>query len=350
MKRLMAIACIILCCALAGCDGGKTAGSQNSAETGSVTSNPLEAAIGEASADFVDTAQKLLEEQEAMFAEVGDDYESYTVHKDTVQAWYDLAISESESLAERVRDYGRAYYQLVVDNVDITEDRNWERATEDFYDAVYDDAYDDYYDTIYEDAFENMYDTYYDGVIADAYDMLPYDEWFDAHSEAYDMWFDAKSAVYEAIFDGRSDVYDDYFDVRSAFYGNDFDVEGVFAPVEIVDKTDATGEQLASSADEASSSQQGSAESVDASGVSPEFKTAMDEYEAFFSEYVEFMQEYNDDPDSADLMSRYPDMLTQYTETMASFNEIDTSNLSTEDYAYYAEVSGRIMQMTSDLI
>lgn len=349
MKRLMVVAGIMLCCALVGCDSGRTTGDQNPTATVSTTGNPLEAAIEEVTADFTNTAQKLLDEQEALFAEIGDDYESYTAHKDAVQAWYDLAANESEALAERVRIYGRAYYQLVVDNVDVTEDRNWKRATEDFYDAVYDDAYDDYYDTIYEDAFENMYDAYYDGSLADAYDVLPYDEWSDVRSEAYDMWSDARSAVYEAISDGRSDVYGDYTDVYSAFYDNDFDVEGIFAPVEIIDKADVA-EQPAPDADSTSSDQQNAAQSVDVSGVTPEFKAAMDEYEAFFGEYVAFMQAYNADPDSADLMSRYPDMLTQYTETMASFNEVDTSSLSTEDYAYYAEVSGRILQMTSELV
>ena len=85
------------------------------------------------------------------------------------------------------------------------------------------------------------------------------------------------------------------------------------------------------------------ADAPDASQVSAELKTAMDEYEAFFDECIAFMKAYQADSSSADLLAQYPDMMTQDADTMAAMNEIDSESLSTADYAYYAEVSARIM-------
>ena len=234
MKRFWMVAVTgVLAIALAGCNGGGTS-AKGEKDTATPTSDsPLEAIILEAQADFADTSQKILDEQQKMFSEVGDTYDGYVENVDKVQVWYDLAVSETEALGERAVAYGREYYQAVVDNVDVTDNRAWERATEDFYDAIYDDAFDDYYDAVYDDAFDDVYDQYYDGIISDAYDVTPYDEWSDVSSDAYDAYSDAHSDVYDAYSDAHSDVYDDYSDVRSAFYNNDFDVEEIFAPVDL---------------------------------------------------------------------------------------------------------------------
>lgn len=304
--------------------------------------NPLESVIAKAQSDFSDTAQKLLDEQQKMFGEVGDTYEGYLQNVDKVQAWYDLAVEETRQLGARAVEYGREYYQAVVDNVDVTDDRDVERATEDFYDAVYEDAYEDYYDAIYEDAFDNSYDTFYDGVLQDAYDTTPYDEWSDVHSDAYEALSDARSDVYDAISDGRSDVYSDYTDVRSAFYNNDFDVQALFAPVELIDNTQSE-EAGGQTEEESAVPTEESADSSDASAsVSPDFKATMDSYEAFFDEYVEFMSAYQADPTSTDLIAKSADMMTQYADTMSAMNSIDQDGLSSADYAYYAEVTARI--------
>ena len=349
MKRTLAILVSAgIALSLAAC-GGKAPQTNGASETqaagteSQTAANPLESVISKAQADFSDTAQKLLDEQQKMFGEVGDTYEGYLQNIDKVQAWYDLAVDETEQLGARAVEYGREYYQAVVDNVDVTDDRDVERATEDFYDAIYEDAYEDYYDAIYEDAFDNSYDTFYDGVLQDAYDTTPYDEWFDVHSDAYEALSDARSDVYDAISDGRSDIYSDYTDVRSAFYNNDFDVQALFAPVEIVDNTQS-GEASEQTEEDTIAPADGSADSGDAAAsVSPDFKATMDSYEAFFDEYVEFMNAYQADPTSTDLIAKSANMMTQYADTMSAMNSIDQDGLSSADYAYYAEVTARIV-------
>lgn len=347
-KAIVLAGACALALTLAGCGGTvpQTSGASAASQRVAVSDNPLEASLEKAQADCSDTSQKILDEQQKMFSEVGTTLDEYLANVDKVQAWYDLAVSESEALAERLVGYGREYYQLVVDNVDVTDDRELDKATEDFYDAVYEDALDDYYDTVYEDAFEEAYDAYYDGIISDAYDTVPYEDYFDARSDAYDMWFDARSDVYDAWFDARSDLYSDYSDVRSAFYQNDFDVEGVFAPVEVNPSSDADGEAPAPSEDAGATD---SDDGADTSGVSPDFKSAMDGYEAFFDEYAEFMKAYQANPSSPDLLFQYPDIMARYADVMSALDGIDEDGLSAADYTYYVEVNGRIATKLAEI-
>lgn len=353
MKRAIGVLCAAALALALGACGGGAASQQSSGEPSkeAVPANSLEELIQQAQTDFSDTSQKLLDEQEKLFSEAGDTYEDYLENVDAIQAWYDLAVSETEALGGRAIKYGRDYYQLVVDNVDVTDDRELDRATEEFYDAIYEDAFEDYYDAIYEDAFDEMYDTYYDGIIDDAYDTTPYDEWSDAHGDAYDSWSDAHSDVYDAWSDSRSDVYSDYSDVRSAFYSNDFDVEGIFAPVQVKDEADKNepSEAEVDDTDVVAESDGAVEEESDTSAVDPDFKAMMDEYEAFFDEYVEFMQAYSENPTSAELMGQYSDLMSQYAETMNSMAEIDTSSLSPADSAYYLEVTSRIYEKVGEI-
>lgn len=353
MKRAIGVLCAAALALTLGACGGGAAPQQSSGEPSeeAVPANSLEELIQQAQTDFSDTSQKLLDEQEKLFSEVGDTYEDYLENVDAIQAWYDLAVSETEALGGRAIEYGRDYYQLVVDNVDVADDRELDKATEEFYDAIYEDAFEDYYDAIYEDAFDEMYDTYYDGIIDDAYDTTPYDEWSDAHGDAYDSWSDAHSDVYDAWSDSRSDVYSDYSDVRSAFYSNDFDVEGIFAPVQVQDEADKneSSEAEVDDADVVAESDDPVEEESDTSAVDPDFKAMMDEYEAFFDEYVEFMQAYAENPTSAELMGQYSDLMSQYAETMNSMGEIDTGSLSPADSAYYLEVTSRIYEKIGEI-
>lgn len=166
--------------------------------------------------DFETTAQGLLDEQAALFAQTGDTYEGYAGNVQAVQGWYDLAVSETEALGARTLENARQYYRSVVATID--------HGDEDALDA----ALDDLYDLIYDDAFDEMYDYYYyDGSIDGGYDTMPYDEWYDAKSDAYDAWYDAKSDVYDGWYDAKSDVYDEWFDVNSGFYNNEFDINEV---------------------------------------------------------------------------------------------------------------------------
>jgi hypothetical protein len=75
-------------------------------------------------------------------------------------------------------------------------------------------------------------------------------------------------------------------------------------------------------------------------------RETLDEYEAFMNEYIAFMQTYNNaSPDQAiAMMDDYLELLDQYTEVMESINNIDTSSMTAEDYAYYIEVTTRVSQ------
>lgn len=77
-------------------------------------------------------------------------------------------------------------------------------------------------------------------------------------------------------------------------------------------------------------------------GMRPEFKTMMDEYEKFFDEYIDFMKRYEDSGNSPAMMTDYLSYMDQFTKTMAAMDKVDDSELSTEEMAYYLEVTARI--------
>lgn len=61
---------------------------------------------------------------------------------------------------------------------------------------------------IYDKTLKDMYDIYYDGIIKAAYDVVDYEEWYDARSDAYDDWYDTRSDIYDFQYDLKSEVYD----------------------------------------------------------------------------------------------------------------------------------------------
>ncbi len=82
--------------------------------------------------------------------------------------------------------------------------------------------------------------------------------------------------------------------------------------------------------------------SSEATGIRPEFKEAMDSYEAFFDEYISFMSRFTEAEFSLDLLTDYTDFMEKYTETMESMDKWGEGDLSTEESAYYLEVTTRI--------
>lgn len=220
MRRMCQIVlAVLLGTALVGCGSAPASpatGGQTSTETAFPFSGESEGGVAPAPAegtpeqireqieqDFADTQQALLDEQSTLFAEVGDSYEGYVANEQAVQAWYDLAVSETEALGVRTLENARQYYRAVVATIDHGDQ----------------DALDE--------ALDAIYDQYYDGVLDDAYDTVPYDEWYDVRSEAYDAWYDAKSDVYDAWYDAKSDVYDEWYDVNGGFFDNEFDIDEV---------------------------------------------------------------------------------------------------------------------------
>lgn len=255
MKRFWMIAAMgVLAIVLTGCNNGggaepSAAGSQSagqdasagadSAQQGTVEAGSPEEVLANIQADFNDTAQKLYDEQAAMFDEVGENFDDYTANQQLVNDWYALALSETEALGERTYENSKVYFQSVINTVDPSDDDAIHDAIEAYYDAIYEDAYGDYYDAVYEDAFKDAYDQFYDGILADALDTGDYGVVSDARSEEYDNWSDARSDVYNAISDARSDVYDVSSDAYSAYYDDEFVLDEIFRdPVVNVKKND----------------------------------------------------------------------------------------------------------------
>lgn len=178
--------------------------------------------------DFSDTAQKIYDEQTAMYDEVGDTFDSYLENQQLVNDWYDFAVSETKALGERTEENSKVYFQSVIDTVDPADDDAISDAIEAYYDAIYEDAYGDYYDAIYEDVYKDAYDHFYDGILSDAYDTEEYGEVSDARSSEYDSWSDSRSDVYDAITDWRSEIYDISSDAWSAYYDDEFVMDEIF--------------------------------------------------------------------------------------------------------------------------
>ena len=81
-----------------------------------------------------------------------------------------------------------------------------------------------------------------------------------------------------------------------------------------------------------------------AEGIRPEFKEMLDSYETFFNEYADFMERYKASDDVASMMGDYASYMAQYAEFMQKLDEVNNENMSTEEAAYFLEVSARITE------
>ena len=218
MKKLM---CLSLCVVLCGCGAMPTA--QN-VEVKKVNVNVIEVSASSldeieemASKDVEDTKEKLESERNALGEKITD-FDTYTKNVDKVKAFYDQALKQTELLSIRLREYAYKYAELVMN-----EDASYKVKYKDLsgiYEYIYDDAAKTMYD-IYDKTLKDMYNIYYDGVIKAAYDVVDYEQWYDARSDAYDDWYDARSDAYDIWYDTRSDIYDFQYDLRSEVYDHD---------------------------------------------------------------------------------------------------------------------------------
>ena len=111
-------------------------------------------------------------------------------------------------------------------------------------------------------------------------------------------------------------------------------------------KTEDSG-VLNDSAGESESEESESEESESgdgSSGIRPDFKEMMDSYEAFMDEYVEFMKRMSEDPGNLDLLSDYADIMIKYADWGKKIEALDESEMSSEEAAYYTEVTLRVSQ------
>ena len=194
MKKLV---CLGLCLILSSCTSTPVA--KNDAER-KVNVNVIEVSASTideieemAIKDVEDTKAKLESERDALSEEITD-FDVYTKNVDKVKAYYDGALKQTELLSIRLREYAYKYAELIM-NEDVS------------YKVKYKDL-SGIYEYIYEDAAKAMYDIYYDGIIKAAYDVVDYEEWYDARSDAYDIWYDTRSDIYDFQYDLKSEVYD----------------------------------------------------------------------------------------------------------------------------------------------
>lgn len=85
------------------------------------------------------------------------------------------------------------------------------------------------------------------------------------------------------------------------------------------------------------------------SGIDSQFKEALDSYEDFVDHYCDFMKRYSESTNTAAMMSEYTEYLQEYSEVMDKINAIDTSNLTSEELAYYTEVTSRCTKKLSEI-
>ena len=79
-------------------------------------------------------------------------------------------------------------------------------------------------------------------------------------------------------------------------------------------------------------------------GVDPDLKDFLDSYETFVDEYVVFMQQYSKNPTDLSLLAKYADIMQKYSDFAVKVEKYDTKEMSTEDAAYYIEVTSRCSQ------
>ena len=68
----------------------------------------------------------------------------------------------------------------------------------------------------------------------------------------------------------------------------------------------------------------------------------MDDYEAWFDHYCEVMKNYKENPSDMELLSEMTDLISEEAEMLEQMENMDQSEMSTAELAYYLEVTARI--------
>lgn len=93
-----------------------------------------------------------------------------------------------------------------------------------------------------------------------------------------------------------------------------------------------------------------SANIIQTGGVDPDLKAFLDSYEKFVDEYVDFMKKYMANPTDLSLLGEYTDMMTELSDFETKLDKYDSNNMSTEDAAYYLEVTTRCTQKMLEIL
>lgn len=155
--------------------------------------------------------------------------------------------------------------------------------------------------------------------------------------------------------------WEDYFSAKnkdgyslSIDYDNDKNIMSIsiYAPSDDDDEDEEETKESTKSKSKASSKAKTSSKAKSSkakSGVSADFKKTMDEYESFMNDYVAFMKKYKKSDNSLELLDDYTDMMSKYTDFAKEIEDIDEDSLSTDDYAYYVEVTGRVAKKLAEI-
>ena len=126
------------------------------------------------------------------------------------------------------------------------------------------------------------------------------------------------------------------------------------------DTTSDSGKETVEATKDSSELAEDTAEPVDDSadssanaktgGVDPELKAFLDSYEAYVDEYVEFMKKYMANPTDLSLLGEYTDMMDKLADFETKLDKYDSNAMSTEDAAYYPEVTTRCTQKMLEVL
>jgi hypothetical protein len=104
----------------------------------------------------------------------------------------------------------------------------------------------------------------------------------------------------------------------------------------------ASDSNTTSNGGSSSSTNDGGSSSGSSSSKDANFRKAMSDYESFMNKYVDFMKKYKNSSDTMSMLADYSKMMQDYAKFADSISKYNQSNLSSEDWAYYIEVTTRV--------
>lgn len=180
-----------------------------------LTLDELQATVDKEATDGVASIKA---EYDALMPKIGD-YAAYTANVDEVDAFYGKVLQQVDELGVTMRERAVDYAATVLSSGKSASEQYDD--IDEMYDRIYEDAGDTLYDGVYDGILQDAYSGIYDGVVQSGYDIVAYQEWSDASSQAYKRWSDTSSNVYKSISDFRSDVYGFYSDIKGEIFAKD---------------------------------------------------------------------------------------------------------------------------------
>lgn len=83
--------------------------------------------------------------------------------------------------------------------------------------------------------------------------------------------------------------------------------------------------------------------------ASTDFRAVVDAYEECINEYTDFLAKYRASTDKQAMEADYNALMSKYQEFSEKFNDIDTSQLSADDFAYYTEALARCRDKMTEI-